>query len=246
MDLKIAHMHFDGANGDFTLTLNNGRSEIYQQEPHDNRHAFGDICATGANACEDDKLRLARQPFRMANDTRPRFMEDLCPRKLLSVRQLHFASLTGLTFSHKFLLIVGISTADVVYPPIVTERMVVDMSCHLWAMWRWFDSSKKSLDHRLLEYSSGCLSFASYLLEKANIEGATDWPLQYIIYKNPASTTGQFWWIRIQDDERAYQDGDSNYPLAPMSTEHTSQTKADKAYHKYLAGKNHKIMPLSV
>lgn len=233
----------DTLDGCVRISLESGRSDLFETEKPELYHPFaevsvGDIFGEGHTYLE--------KPFRMANQFRPKPMEEFCPRALLAIRQLHDNSLTGLYFAHKFLFVVAFGIQEVSYPPKITARMVVDLSCHLWASWAYFTTLITTKDpscrlEHFTRHTTGCIDFARFLLVEHNLFGAKDWPLRFIVYKTPSPkdkktlTKDKFSWIRILPVEQS---------APPLSSEHVSQSKGDRAYTRYLVGHHNVQLPL--
>ena len=217
------HIHAAAASnpGRLTVTRSDGRLLQYENESSNNSHVFAD-CFPHHGAFE--LPGYLKQHFYWADKYKPIVTPGFDRDGILPLRDITSDALTGLYFSWKFLLLTASNNPAIPYPPHLTNRMVLDMSCHLFASMSWHEQ-QYGLNEQMSElHMKGSVEFARYLLIK-NQRGEHDWYLRFLAYKRQASDG--FVWVWVDE---------AVVPLAllPLSSEHTSQLHADQAYDKYV------------
>ena len=179
-------------------------------------------------------LHMFMEEFRCASIMQPLQGLPLDAHRVLSLRVLRHAALSGIFFAKRYLLAVARTNPNIAYPPNITPRMIADMSCHLFASIGWHnfmypnDETKQVVGHII----SSTL-FARYILLCSSGQGSTDWRLMFLAYQRQDSSSNdddEFLFLRIAENTPNH--------LWPMSSEYTSLAEHDAAYRKFSMGRD--------
>jgi hypothetical protein len=225
---EVEHLHVDVVSNSVRVLMSSGKVVEYEKEGGEAWHVFSNChTAIGDLPIEEQApvLQVLAKPFAMASNHRPRLEPSYNTRRILSLRVIRGDALTGLYISWKLLLAVSCFNPELAYPPIISDRMVADMSCHLFASMSWHSDVYSGYQrHMIAHHLYCCVEFARYLLTCVNIHGMKDWHLMFLTYKPKDASDTRYYWYRV----------DNNTPEErwPLSSEHTSQVDHDDAYDK--------------
>ena len=201
------------------FTYWSGKEGIFRDETNPDQLAYSDV----VNMIESWTSSLFRlvAPFKHALDFVPVGTNPPTTQDASNIRELRGDALSGIYFAWKFLVAVSLGNKDIPYPPPLVDRMVVDMSCHLFSSWGWHARYRDRLEAAMnfLEAANG---YAKYLLESRLTLGRDDWLLAYLSYSPGDDKT--FVWIPATGCPEKFK---------PRSTQHTSMVSADAAYFSF-------------
>ena len=218
---NAAMLHLEQRDNTFTYTYTGGKVATFVGDDTAGEHFFAD-CHPPEEALPEPVKHLVWY-FEHTSRFRPVPLVTFPLERILALRDIRGEARTGLDFAWRFLTVASLGNPNIAYPPIITDRMVLDMSCHLWASWNWLDQLfHNNQDRKSVIHMRESVDFARYMLETVNIRRGNDWYLKYLLYMTPPET-GVYQWLRVPQDPvlREFQ---------PLSTQHTSHVVPDEAY----------------
>ena len=223
----------DGQTGFMTLTFRDGKVAPFcvylnNDTPLSEHLLANTILLEDDEADADPRIASARTAFKQARGWFPIPRAIISPDRIAAVRSCFGeVDATGVEFAYNFLVHVSLGNPAIQYPPLVTDRMAVDMAEHMLGCWNYLESTYKGNDRaKSKQYVQDCEQFAMYMLERLNIHQENDWYVSYMVH----------FLVPVGHNFNKIDQARLPQALWPLSSEHTSMTEIDAAYRKYNDG----------